>query len=729
MRETEILRGLGKAKANRFADGMSPVQKAAADYRKRQQLLSEPAAEAPKQSTLSSLRGAISDLGGAPKTTGQEAVLTGNDRYSTQKYAAGVVRGPGTGTSDSIDAKISNGEAVLPEKTVEAVGANNIARLIEETNGQPPQRGLRKGKFADGYVVRQFPNMKTAIGTEAYENTLARANGGAGPSYSTPPAGEPPINGQAALDRINASGDTMRAQRGQLEALNRANSTVANTPQAAAKPASVGTPSKVAGFAKSAGKMALAAAPVMGAVQAYNDSDENVKGMADTLGLDYNKDMGRIGANAANWLVKTGDAATFGLASKVGETLGRTLAGGSLFEKSTATPTASKATVPAATAPAGATAAPATIAQDLEQRASPEVVNKLRNIYENEFEANTPRSGSTDLVTRGNEGVRSLRGNARARDSFNALQEVNGTGVVATRDENGGLTLSNNPAKAYKTEAQRAWEAQRDAEFTARGYGKDMNGNWQSPETAKFVADRAKQAERNRMDDEDARLAPSAGDSFETLMAKKGMRDSLRQRREQEQADTASLRVANASRYATDSKLLGDKYAADATTATARAKTLADARTANQKAISDLLDRRATQMVDGKPVLNPELRNELDNKFLATFGKYGINPGDVDPASMNEFIRLYEQDRDGKKGSLTQAISNFINQRDTVVSDDLADTYVVGMEPGVFQNSAVLANGNHVNWNNLHGADGWGDGGNLERTRASRQTIRDQRNR
>lgn len=79
-------------------------------------------------------------------------ILRGLNKSKANCYATGgIVRGPGTATSDSIPARLSDGEAVLPAATVEAVGATNIARLIEQTNGEAPRKSLRSGgKYALG---------------------------------------------------------------------------------------------------------------------------------------------------------------------------------------------------------------------------------------------------------------------------------------------------------------------------------------------------------------------------------------------------------------------------------------------------------------------------------------------------------------------------------------------------------------------------------------------------
>lgn len=59
----------------------------------------------------------------------------------------GIVHGPGGPRDDKVNAKLSNGEAVLPERTVAALGGpEEVAELIERTNGKAPTRGLRGGQ-------------------------------------------------------------------------------------------------------------------------------------------------------------------------------------------------------------------------------------------------------------------------------------------------------------------------------------------------------------------------------------------------------------------------------------------------------------------------------------------------------------------------------------------------------------------------------------------------------
>lgn len=78
----------------------------------------------------------------------------------------GIVRGKGGPTDDAVpmtvagkDVNLSNTEAVLPAKTVEALGGPAaVEKLIEQTNGKPPVKtGLRAGGDYSEGVVTQRP--------------------------------------------------------------------------------------------------------------------------------------------------------------------------------------------------------------------------------------------------------------------------------------------------------------------------------------------------------------------------------------------------------------------------------------------------------------------------------------------------------------------------------------------------------------------------------------------
>ena len=76
------------------------------------------------------------------------------DRMNASTNAAGsyadgtpYVEGKGSGTSDSVHGvSLSKGEAVLPAKTVQALGVENINDLIQKTNdGKVPKFGIQRG--------------------------------------------------------------------------------------------------------------------------------------------------------------------------------------------------------------------------------------------------------------------------------------------------------------------------------------------------------------------------------------------------------------------------------------------------------------------------------------------------------------------------------------------------------------------------------------------------------
>ena len=61
-----------------------------------------------------------------PKTLAQIARANSPHKHFRN---GGYVRGPGTGTSDSIDAKLSAGEFVLPDDTVRALVTARVAEI------------------------------------------------------------------------------------------------------------------------------------------------------------------------------------------------------------------------------------------------------------------------------------------------------------------------------------------------------------------------------------------------------------------------------------------------------------------------------------------------------------------------------------------------------------------------------------------------------------------------
>jgi len=209
MRETQILRGLHKARAaNRFATGLVPEP---------------PMNTAPMsgqdQAAFNNLQntptGALTSPAAPPATTAPRNLraTTGAmlGSYNPIAMPSGLqlsrgtpyVHGPGTATSDSVPANLSRGEAVLPAKTVAKVGVENLARLIEQTNDgiAPARGGLRAGgHFADARVppmadvaadlLGQKRAPKPPPGSTAFNgmaNDLGARGTGAGPAPGISP--------------------------------------------------------------------------------------------------------------------------------------------------------------------------------------------------------------------------------------------------------------------------------------------------------------------------------------------------------------------------------------------------------------------------------------------------------------------------------------------------------------------------------------------------------------
>ena len=202
MRETEILRGLTKAKQNCFQAGMVPsrldelrARLAAEKDPRRQsglrQLISDaeyeeslaakrapvapqpqvapsqmpgvaPAPAAPVQTlpapqptmpvrTVSALQPTLK--GAAEALSGRSAESMGK-KYGFERGTPFVEAPRGVSKDgDHVPALLEHGEAVLPKETVAAVGAKSIQRLIEETTGRSPKQGLRGGlRAATGAV-------------------------------------------------------------------------------------------------------------------------------------------------------------------------------------------------------------------------------------------------------------------------------------------------------------------------------------------------------------------------------------------------------------------------------------------------------------------------------------------------------------------------------------------------------------------------------------------------
>lgn len=92
--------------------------------------------------------------------------LVGSSRSIPMFRDGGLVRGPGTPTSDSVDAKLSRDEFVLPADTVRSVGIKSLRDLVAATH-RPTGRPQRGHQFADGGMVDDQRKKANAFGDAA----------------------------------------------------------------------------------------------------------------------------------------------------------------------------------------------------------------------------------------------------------------------------------------------------------------------------------------------------------------------------------------------------------------------------------------------------------------------------------------------------------------------------------------------------------------------------------
>lgn len=397
MKETEILRGLSKAKERismyakgtamvkpkMYADGtamVAPVSDRLATLRQANPVIHQNAfaqhaqnhadfiASPPQQvaaatPTPAKAPNALMDpirkmIGPSLKDAIMERAM-GNYATGTAELA-----GPGTSTSDSIPANLSVGEAVLPAKTVAKVGAQNIARLIESTNGKPPKgpvQSVNSGRIgAPGQLGTPDPmtvgtisggmnysRNKFALGTAFVDDPLANAaqnrvnapTSAAAPAapptpvVSAPAGASPTMAPEIAIPPASAPvrpgiGGVYDSTKSALSGgLNKAKSFISGAPKVAAvapEAASSALLPAGAGFArigatlKGAGSLlskgvssGLAPAAVIASnVNSYNTSTPEFQART---GIDN-----ELGARALGVMGDVGNAVTGGLAGKLG---------------------------------------------------------------------------------------------------------------------------------------------------------------------------------------------------------------------------------------------------------------------------------------------------------------------------------------------------------------------------------------------------------------------------
>ena len=103
----------------------------------------------------------------------------------------GKVKGPGTPTSDSIDAKLSKDEFVLPADTTRKVGVERLRKLVALTH-KPTGKTKKPHHFADGGLVEDEQARKQAASTQAAPVAVTPTVAPAVETSSPPALGQQP---------------------------------------------------------------------------------------------------------------------------------------------------------------------------------------------------------------------------------------------------------------------------------------------------------------------------------------------------------------------------------------------------------------------------------------------------------------------------------------------------------------------------------------------------------
>ena len=72
---------------------------------------------------------------------------------ATEFAGSGPVEGPGSGVSDSIPARLSDGEFVFTAKATKEIGADNLQRMMEEAEMKADGSMERQARRAGGYMM------------------------------------------------------------------------------------------------------------------------------------------------------------------------------------------------------------------------------------------------------------------------------------------------------------------------------------------------------------------------------------------------------------------------------------------------------------------------------------------------------------------------------------------------------------------------------------------------
>lgn len=96
----------------------------------------------------------------------RDTYTQGGKTYQEFHARGGLIRGPGTGVSDSISARLSNGEYVIRASSVRAVGTGLLDRI--NSAGSPPGGSTSSRRFSAGGSVSDFDGYPF-IGSGAYQ--------------------------------------------------------------------------------------------------------------------------------------------------------------------------------------------------------------------------------------------------------------------------------------------------------------------------------------------------------------------------------------------------------------------------------------------------------------------------------------------------------------------------------------------------------------------------------
>lgn len=150
------------------------------------------------------------------RTLAQIAGITAPQRYRD----GGHVRGPGTGTSDSVNIKASNGEFVLPTDTVRKVGVRRLQDLVDMTH-KPSGKNQRSGRYVDGGLVDQESKRANSFGdaAAALNDSGVSQVGGSAPASPVPASTTAPAQASApaSIPSVGRSfGDAAAASKDSL---------------------------------------------------------------------------------------------------------------------------------------------------------------------------------------------------------------------------------------------------------------------------------------------------------------------------------------------------------------------------------------------------------------------------------------------------------------------------------------------------------------------------------